>query len=339
LYKTQRLPRLMAGPRRSRWLLAGLVAASLGAAAALTAPELLVNGLLLGCALALGAVGLSAAYGILKFIHLAHGEFMTLGAYLALFFLMEVLPALGLDSAGLGLFTFGYALLLALPAAMAGASLAAVGLDWAVYGPLRRRSAAPIVMAMASLGVAFALRALVQMVWGNGIHQYPRASREFIQLPLDIRVPPDYLFLGAAAGIMALLLQVFLARTRIGRAMRATADNPVLARVSGINTEATIRWAWVVSAFLAAAAGVLLATANAQLRPELGWNLLIPLFAAAVLGGMGSIYGALTGALVVGVAMEVSTQWLNPSYKSAVAFGILLLCLLFRPGGLFGERE
>jgi branched-subunit amino acid ABC-type transport system permease component len=118
--------------------------------------------------------------------------------------------------------------------------------------------------------------------------------------------------------------------------MRATADNPELARISGINPDRVVRWAWVLGASLAATAGCLLAVSQAQLLPILGWKVLIPIFAAAILGGFGNLYGAFLGALVVGVSMEVSTQWISPSYKPGVAFAIILLVLLVRPRGILG---
>jgi branched-chain amino acid transport system permease protein/neutral amino acid transport system permease protein len=112
-----------------------------------------------------------------------------------------------------------------------------------------------------------------------------------------------------------------------------------LARVSGINTERVIWWTWAISAALAATAGVLLAIFQAQLLPIMGWRFLIPLFAAVILGGIGNPYGALVGALIIGVSSEVSTQWLNPAYKTAIAFTIMIVTLLVRPKGIFGVKE
>jgi branched-subunit amino acid ABC-type transport system permease component len=125
----------------------------------------------------------------------------------------------------------------------------------------------------------------------------------------------------------------------MGKAMRATSDNMELARVSGINTEHVVWWTWAISATLAATAGVLLAVFQAQLLPIMGWRILIPLFAAVILGGIGNPYGALVGALIISVAGEVSTQWLNPSYKVVIAFLIMIGTLLLRPRGIFGGRE
>lgn len=301
--------------------------------------ELIVNGLFLGAIIALGAVGLSLIYGIHKFAHIAHGDFMTLGAYVALFLLGMLFPRIGLESTGLGPFTFGYPVFLALPLTMLVLAAVAIGLDVGVYRRLRRRGVSNVVLAMTSLGVAIALRGLVQVIWGGGTWQYPRLSVPFYQLPMGVRIPPDNLFIGALAIILVLALYLFLTRTKMGKAMRATSDNLELARVSGINTEHVLWFTWAISAALAATAGVLMALFQAQLVPIMGWRFLIPLFAAVILGGIGNPYGALVGALIIGVAGEVSTQWLSPAYKTVVAFSIMIVTLLLRPRGIFGVRE
>jgi len=196
-----------------------------------------------------------------------------------------------------------------------------------------------VVMAMTSLGVAIALRGLVQVIWGAESEQYPRLSKLQYQLPMDVRIPPDWIFIGALTVILVLALYLFLTRSKMGKAMRATSDNLELARVSGINTERVIWWTWAIGAALAATAGVLLAVFQALLYPDMGWEILIPLFAAVILGGIGNPYGALAGALIIGVTAEVSTQWLTPAYKPAIAFGIMIVTLLLRPRGLFGVKD
>jgi branched-chain amino acid transport system permease protein/neutral amino acid transport system permease protein len=130
---------------------------------------------------------------------------------------------------------------------------------------------------------------------------------------------------------------IFLYQSKKGKAMRALADNPTLARVAGINTERMIAWAWAIAGTLIAIAGILYGI-ETQLRPEMGWIFLLPLFAAIILGGKGSITGALAGGLVLGIAQQVSTLVLIPTYKPAVAFVIMILVLIFRPKGIFGRR-
>ena len=300
---------------------------------------LVVNGAVLGAIIALGAIGLTLIYGILNFANIAHGDYMTLGAYLTLFIVGGALAALGIEGTGLGPFTFGYPVLLALPVAAAAVAAAAIGLDALIYRRLRARGVNAVVLAMASLGVAIALRGLVQIVWSGDAQRLPRESKSVYHLPMDVRVPPDAVFVAVVAVALVTAVYLILTRTKMGKAMRATADNPQLARVSGIDTQRVIRWTWAMGASLAATAGVLLAVYQAQMLPIMGWRFLIPLFAAAILGGIGNPYGALVGAFAIGVASEVSTQWINPSYKPAVAFAILIAMLLARPRGIFGSGD
>ena len=299
--------------------------------------SLVVNGVFLGAIIALGAIGLTIVYGLLNFANVAHGDYMTMGAYVALFIVVGVLPSLGIEGSGLGPFTFGYPVLIALPIAVAIVAAGAIVLDVTIYRRLRARGVNAVVMSMASLGIAIALRGLVQVIWTGEVQHFPRESRQVFHLPMDVRVPPDAIFIAILAVILVAAVYVILTRTRMGKAMRATADNPDLALVSGIDTRHVIWWAWAMAAALSATAGILLAVYQAQLLPIMGWKFLIPLFAAVILGGLGNPYGALVGAFVIGVTSEVSTQWLNPSYKPAVAFAIMIIMLLVRPRGIFGE--
>ena len=297
-------------------------------------PALIVNGILLGFVFALGAIGLSLIYGILKFAHMAHGDFMTFGAYLAFFVVSTIFGNKIIDSDGIGPFTFDYPILIAIPISMIIVGLVSVLLDFVIYRRLRMKRSNVVVMSMASLGVAIALRAVVRMLWGTQPEHYPRVSKMFYQLPLEIRIPPDNIFVAAISIILVIGLYFFLKKTRAGKAMRATSDNPDLAKACGINTERVVQGTWFLGSAMAATAGVLLAISQAQLLPFMGWKLIIPLFAAVILGGIGSPMGALIGALIVGLAMEVSTGFISPAYKPAIAFLILLLVLIVRPQGI-----
>lgn len=316
------------------WVVVGVVAVWLVA----TNLPLAVIGLLIGCIYALGAVGMTLIFGNLRFANIAHGDYMTLGAYFALWVQASVIPGVGTHGS-VWIFTFAWPILLALPAAMLVVGVIAVAVDLVVFKRMRRRGAASVAMALASLGVAISLRGVVQIVWGTQPERYERISKKFFILLGDIRVPPDLLFVAAAALLITGLVYLLLARTKLGKAMRATADNPDLARGSGIDTERVNAWTWLIGVGLAAAAGVLLAISQAQLLPYLGWKVLIPIFAAVVVGGIGSPYGALVGGLLIGLTAEVSTtfDWLNPSYKPAVAFAVLVVVLLVRPRGIFGS--
>jgi branched-chain amino acid transport system permease protein/neutral amino acid transport system permease protein len=299
--------------------------------------ELIVYGIVLGAIIALGAIGLSLVYGILRFANFAHGDIMTVGAYVGLLMVGTLFPALGVSSGKLGPLSFGWPMLVAFLPAMAITSGAVIMADQVFFRTLRGRRASPILLAMASLALAFVFRSIVLIIWGPDFHFYTTGLRPSLALPLGIRLKPDDFFVFATAITLVILVYLFLERTKMGKALRATADNPSLARVSGINTEQMIIWTWGIAGALAAAAGILLGI-QSQVRPEMGWGLLLPLFAAVILGGIGNPYGALVGGMVIGIAQQVSTAWLLPTYKPAVAFAILIIILLFRPQGIFGSR-
>ncbi|MCZ6453331.1 MAG: branched-chain amino acid ABC transporter permease [Alphaproteobacteria bacterium] len=280
--------------------------------------QLLIFGIVLGGIIALGAVGVSLLFGILRFAHFAHGDMMTLGAYLAFAFV-----------AGLG-----WPLLAAFPLAVLLTVGVAVLIDQVLYRRLRRK--APVILLFSSFGVALMLRAIIELVWGPDTVVYDSA----IQLPWRIaglRIKPDHVTIVIGAIVLVTALHLFLQRTRTGKAMRAMADEPDLARVTGINTERVVIWTWIIGSALAAAAGIFLAL-DTRLVPLLGWNLLLPVFAAAILGGIGRPYGAIFGGLVIGISTEMSTLAIAPVYKPAVAFTIILIMLIWRPTGLLRGR-
>lgn len=296
--------------------------------------SLAVWGTILGAVIALGAIGLSLVYGILRFANFAHGDLMTVGAYISLLFVGTILPR----GARLAPFSFGWEFLAALPLAMIVTVLVALAIEKIIYGPLRRRGSSPAILAMAALGAAFFIRSVVYIIWGGDFHTYYTGIRQVLTLPGGIRVRYDQLIILALALLFVFLIYLFLERTKLGKAMRATADNPELARVTGIDVGRVIFWTWAIGSAMAAVGGVLLGL-DSQVRPEMGWFFLLPLFAAVILGGIGNPYGALAGGLIIGMIQQVSTAFLNPAYKPAVAFIVMIILLLVRPQGLFGGRE
>ncbi len=276
--------------------------------------QLLVFGIVFGSILTLGAIGVSLIFGILRFAHFAHGDMMTVGAYFALIFVAQI----------------GWPIYLALPAAMIGAAILAILIDQSVYRRLRRT--APVILLISSFGMALLLRAAVQLIWGtdNQVYQ-PGINVPYVVF--DIRIKPDHLVIVGASVILVFAFHLFLKMTRMGKAMRAMSDNVDLARVSGIDSERVVIWTWVVGGSLAAAAGVLLAL-DTRLNPQLGWNVLLPIFAATIVGGIGRVYGAIAGGMFIGIATELSTAVILPAYKPAVAFTLMVLVLILRPRGL-----
>lgn len=273
-----------------------------------------IPGIVLGSIYALGAVGITLVFAILRYAHLAHGDLATLGAFLAL----AVVTGLGIPP------------LAALPIAILATAAVAVGIDKAFYEHLRERP--KIVTVMASLGVALMVRSVVQVVWGVDSESYVRGivrPENYFGLRIKDREIYTVLFMLVLVGV----LQLFLMRSKWGKAMRAMSDNPDLALLSGIDNRKVIILTWVIAGGLCAAAGVFLGI-NTELKSMMGWHMLLPMFAAAILGGVGRVEGAVLGGLIVGLVEELSVLVLPSEYKAAMAFAILLFMLLVRPTGL-----
>ena len=298
--------------------------------------ELFVYGIVLGSIISLGAIGLTLIYGILRFANFAHGDLMTAGAYVALFMVTGPFSWLGIPDHTFGALSFGWRMLLALPVSMVAVGGLGLLFDRIVFRKLRLKGSGAVILAMASLGASFIIRMLVLILWGADYRFYrPGLLRPALELPLGVKIRPDQILILLMVSFLVSVLHLFLQKTKMGKAMRATADNMDLARISGIDTERVIIWTWIIGGALAAAGGILYGI-DVQLHAGMGWNFLLPLFAAAILGTIGNMYGALVGGLVIGVAQQVSTAFLLPTYKPAVAFMIMILILIIRPQGIFG---
>jgi branched-subunit amino acid ABC-type transport system permease component len=331
-----------------------LVVVGFGIWAALAHTEQFVVGLIVGSLYALSAVGLTLILGVAKVPHFAHGDTMMMAAYLAFFVMTGTVVGsrsgdvtfplhIGLLPGAtdpIWKFSFGYGLVIAI---VIGAALAVpllLVIDRVVYQRLIRRGAGTAILAVASLGVAISMRGMMLFIWGADNRRYTAGIRKPVELPGLPPILADQLLIVLAAILLAIFTYFQLYHTRLGTAMRATADNPALARASGIDVVATRRWTWIIGGALTAAAGCLLAL-QSQLSPELGFVLLLPIFAAAILGGVGSPHGAFLGGLIVGVVGEVAVGVgiISPGYKLAVVFVVLITVILLRPQGLFGGRR
>jgi branched-chain amino acid transport system permease protein len=236
----------------------------------------------------------------------------------------------------IGTLSVGWNVILASLAAMLITGAMAVVLDAILFRPLRNRGAS-ITAVIASFGASMALRALLEAVVPS--RQAYLSTELPIAIPLmkGLRVTPDQMVLLAAAALLACVLQLLITRTPIGRSMRAVSENQALASVAGIDVAHVIRVTWFIGGALACAAGVILGLV-VQIRPSMGADLLLPLFAAAILGGVGSVPGALVGGLIVGLAEAAAVQWWGAQWRAAVAFVIVIAVLQMRPSGLFGAR-
>jgi len=300
---------------------------------------LFVYGIIYGGIISLGAIGLTLSYGIVRLANFAHGDLMAAGAYVALFMVTGMLSWIGIPNYPLGPFSFGWRMVIAFPVAMAAVAFVAILFDQILYRKLRMKNSGPVMMAMSSLGAAFILRMILLILWGaDSLFYRPGLMRQALDFPLGITIMPDEILILGVVFVLIFLLHLFLQKTKMGKAMRATSDNQQLALVSGINTEHIIMWTWGIAGALAGAGGILYGI-DVQLNPYMGWDFLLPLFAATILGTIGNIYGALVGGLIMGVAQQMSTQFITPTYKPAVAFIIMIIILLIRPKGIFGGKS
>lgn len=316
-----------------------------------------VPGLVTGSIYALSAIGVTLIFGILRFAHFAHGDMMTLGTYIS-WLLAGLLSAIGLTLP----VPLGFAVL---PLSMAITAVIALGFDKIFYAPLRARGARPVTLLIASIGATLIVQGLIRLVFGSGTRDFFQGNEEKIiyrigsdaiggTRPFVISQPQLLLFVVTAIAVFA--LYAFLTRSRMGKAMRAMSDNPDLARVSGINTQQVVTYSWVIAGALMALAGTMLAL-DVNLRPDLAFNILLPIFAAAIVGGLGNVYGAVAGGMLIGFAEALAVfnwtavirpfwrpEWIAlpadlslvpTEYKLTVAFVILVITLLARPTGIF----
>jgi len=281
-----------------------------------------IDGLSIGSIYALAAIGLTLVYGILKLVNFAQGDFMTLGAYVA--FAVSV-------SAGAGI-------VLGILAAVVAVALLGLGSEYVIWRPMRRRGAGMLQLLLLSLGFAFVLRYMIQFQWTGQLRRLDvDATRAFN--PGGLTISYVQLVVMVVAGTVLLLVAILLKTTMLGKSMRALADNFDLAEVSGIDTGRVIAVTWLLAGGLAGLAGVATAIYQSLLTPDTGFILLLSVFAAVIVGGIGNAYGALAGGLLIGLVQEWSTiGGLVPvAYKETVGFAILILALLIRPQGIFGH--
>jgi len=289
--------------------------------------QLVANGLVTGSVIAIAAVGVSLVYGILRLVNFAYGDFMAFGALAAYAFNGPL---------GLGM----------IPATLVGMLATAVlslVLDVALWRPLRARRAGFMSLFLASIGLALVLRQVLLLAYGPQPQTYAVDQYKVYVIGSVRLSQPQFITIVVAAGAIG-VIGVRLSRTTLGRTMRALADDRALAAISGIHVGRVIRYTWLVSGLLAGLAGVLAGLVQSSFDPNFGFQLLLPVFAAVVLGGIGSAYGALAGGLVLGLAMELSTLpslfgGVDPVYKPVVAFASLAAALMVRPQGLFGRAR
>ena len=284
--------------------------------------ERLLNGLNFGLLLALAAIGLSLVFGTTGLSNFAHAEMITFGGLMTLLFGV----------------TLGIPLWIAIPVGIVlGAAFGWLN-DVALWKPLRRKGVGLIPLMIVSIGLSLAVRYTFQLFVGGDTQQLPGATDTTLSIGLFGLTWIDVASMGTSV-IVLLAVAFFLLRTRIGKATRAVSDNPALAAASGIDVDRVIRIVWVMSGALAALSGILWAYFRPGVSWDMGFQILLLTFAAVTLGGLGTAFGALIGALVVGLFVEMSTLIIPSDLKYVGALVILILVLLVRPQGILGRKE
>ena len=280
--------------------------------------QLVLNGLMAGTILAVPAIGFTAIYAVLRFPNFAIASHLTIGAFAG--WLANV--SLGLPAA------------LAVGVAFAAAGVAGVVSDELILKPLRPAGA--LTTAIAAVALTLVLENVIRFVFGNDLRGYALPIRRDWQVA-GLRIAPQQVQNFGLAVVAMAAVFLFLAFTRTGKAMRAVADNPTLASVKGIDTDRVARLTTFVAMGLAGVGGVLLGL-DTSIDPLTGFRVILSVFAAAVVGGLGSIPGAVVGALTIGVGEELSLLVLAPAYRTVVGFAAILLVLSLRPRGIHGDR-
>ena len=281
-----------------------------------------VGGINFGLLLGLASMGAALIYGTTRLSNFAHGEMVTWGGVAAL----------------LVTSVWHLPLWAGLIASIAAGALLGWAMDAGLWRPLRRRGLGVVQLMIVSIGLSLTLRFVLQYIIGGGTYQLPGASPEPMKLgPISL----SYIdLIGMGVSLVAILgVAYFLTRTRIGKATRAISDNPQLAAASGIDVDRVVRYVWIISGTLAALSGILWAYFRPGVKWDMGMQMLLLMFCAITLGGLGSAFGALIGSIIVGIAVEVSTLWIPSDLKYASALIALIVVLLVRPQGLFGRKE
>ena len=282
-------------------------------------PQLLVNGIIAGGNYALAAIGYTMVYSILKFINFAHGSVAMVGAYIVFVLTMMTLHV-----------PFVVAFFLS----MIFTAVLGILIEKGAYKPLRYApKLAPLTTAIA---VSFVLDATVMILVGTDIKTYDVKYQVYTIGSVFI-TSVQIIIIVASVFFMA-CLYLLLSQTKLGKAIRAVADDLNLAEVAGINTDMAISAVFAIGSALAAASGALIGL-DTNLQPTMGFIITVKAFAAVVLGGLGNVYGAIVGAFIIGIVENLGIWYIPPVWKDSIAYGILILVLLFRPAGIFGSKE
>ncbi len=298
--------------------------------------QFIVDGLLTGSMIGLGAIGVTLTYSILRFSNFAHGDFMAWGTYATLAVVSAIGAIFG-KVTPIGPLSFGWPLIVAVILAMGFTGVLALALDKVLFARLRAKGQS-IIVVMASFGASMALRSLLEFLFTSRPTYFSRAIQIAMPVGFGIRITPDQIALLIVTALLVFGVHMLMTRTQTGRSMQALSQNPALARVVGVDVVKVVRVTWLIGGGLACVAGVMIGIL-VQIRPLMGFDMLLPMFAAAILGGIGSVPGAVLGGLIIGLAEAAAVQLVGAEWRTAISFIILMAVLFIRPIGLFGVRE
>lgn len=281
--------------------------------------QALLNGFIGGLLIALPAIALSLSYGVLNFANFSIGALITTGAYFAYFYNVDL----------------GLHVLVSVALAGLSLSIVAILIGRLVYQPLGE--ADHITLLVGSMGVAFVLENTIRLIYGADVRTLDIAVARPI-IWNGLRLNNEQLIIIVVSLAAFAVVAFTLKKTALGRAMRAVSDNPPLAEARGLNRGRIVNWTWAISGLLAALAGALVAM-DATVEPLIGTNYLISVFAATIVGGIGSPLGAVVGGLLIGLVEELSTLTFPTTYRQGVSFLVLVLMLFLRPHGMFGQAK
>ncbi|WP_174804063.1 branched-chain amino acid ABC transporter permease [Martelella limonii] len=299
-------------------------------------PQFLIDGALNGAMIGLGAIGVTLTYSILRFSNFSHGDLMAWGSYATLT-VLGIIGAIVGKVAPIKPLSFGWPLILSLVISMALIGLMAIALDKVLFSRLRAKGQM-IIVVMASFGASMALRNMLEFLFTARPAYFSRAIQIAMPLGFGLRITPDQIALLALTVVLVTAVHLMMTRTHAGRSMRAVSQNPALAKVVGIDVRNVVRLTWMTGGALACVAGVMIGIL-VQIRPLMGFDMLLPMFAAAILGGIGSVPGAVIGGLIIGLSEAAAVQLIGAEWRAAVSFIILMAVLFVRPIGLFGVKE
>jgi len=284
--------------------------------------QLFINGLIAGAIYALVAAGFSLIYSICKFVHFAHGATIAVSAYI----LYSLFSLLGLN--------FWLSIILTI----IFTSLFGLLMNFAVYKRLRKRKASNVILLIARFTLLILFESLILLFFGADVK-----TIGFIKIAKGIEflgaiITPLQIFIVISSSVLFALLFFLMKKTKIGKAMRAVADNKDVAEIVGISSEKIYMWAFIIGSAIAGVGGILIGLEQ-NLEPMMGTNLMIKGFTAAIIGGIGNIPGAILGSFLLGFAENFGIWFLPSGYKDAIAFGILFIFLIFRPQGILGRKK